>query len=84
MLNRKGLSKNIATKLETESSRMSVYPVALRFPFTGTKRPSPNHEKQPQTMIIIHQTLQLALCIGAGSVLLASVKHKFIHWTARW
>jgi hypothetical protein len=51
MLNRKGLSKNIATKLETESSRMSVYPVALRFPFTGTKRPSPNHEKQPQTMI---------------------------------
>jgi hypothetical protein len=25
--------------------------VALRFPFTGTKGPSPNHEKQPQTII---------------------------------
>ena len=31
----------------TESSRMSLYAVALRFPFTGTKGPSTNHEKQP-------------------------------------
>jgi hypothetical protein len=30
---------------------MSVYPVALRFPFTGNKGPSLNHEKQPQTII---------------------------------
>ena len=25
--------------------------LALRFPFTGTKGPSPNYEKQPQTII---------------------------------
>jgi hypothetical protein len=31
----------------TESSRMSLYTVVFRFPFTGTKGPSPNHEKQP-------------------------------------
>jgi hypothetical protein len=30
---------------------MSLYAVALRFPFIGTKGPSPNHEKQPQTII---------------------------------
>ena len=30
---------------------MSLYAVALRFPFTGTMGPSPNHEKQPQTII---------------------------------
>uniref|UniRef100_A0A674E5Y3 Myosin IXb n=1 Tax=Salmo trutta TaxID=8032 RepID=A0A674E5Y3_SALTR len=29
----------------TESSRMSLYAVALRFPFTGTKGTSPNHLK---------------------------------------
>ena len=27
------------------------YAVALRFPFTGTKGPSPNHGKQPQNII---------------------------------
>ena len=31
-------------------SRMSLYAVALIFPFTGTKGPSPNQEKQPQTI----------------------------------
>uniref|UniRef100_A0A4W5PB89 N-terminal EF-hand calcium binding protein 2 n=1 Tax=Hucho hucho TaxID=62062 RepID=A0A4W5PB89_9TELE len=35
----------------TESSRMSLYAVALRFPFTATKGLSPNHEKQSQTII---------------------------------
>ena len=30
---------------------MSLYGEALRFPFTGTKGPSPNHEKEPQTII---------------------------------
>jgi hypothetical protein len=28
--------------------------------------------------------LQLALCIGAGSVLLASTKPRFVRWIARW
>ena len=31
----------------TELSRMYLTAVALRFPFTGTKEPSPNHEKRP-------------------------------------
>ena len=35
----------------TESSRISLYAVKLRFPFIGTKGPSPNHEKQSQTII---------------------------------
>jgi hypothetical protein len=42
--------KRPSPKCSTESSRMS-YAVALRFPFTGTKGKSPNHEKQPQTII---------------------------------
>jgi hypothetical protein len=50
--NRKGPSSNCCHKVgSTESSRMSLYAVALRFPFTGTKGPSSNHEKQPQTII---------------------------------
>ena len=35
-------------------------------------------------LFLSHQTLQLALCIGAGSVLLASTKPRFVHRTARW
>ena len=35
----------------TESSRISLYTVALRFPFTATKGPSLNHEQQPRTII---------------------------------
>ena len=81
-LNRKGPSPNCCHKVgRTESSRMSLYAVALRFPFTGTKGPSPNNEK---TLFILHQTLQLALCIGAGRVLLVSAKPRFIPRTARW
>ena len=50
--NRKGTSPNCCHKVgSTESFRMSLYAVALRFPFTGIKGPSPNHEKQPQTII---------------------------------
>ena len=66
----------------SEPSRMSLYAVALRFPFTGTKGPSPNHETSPRPLFLLHQTLQLALCIEAGSVLLASAKPRFVRWTA--
>ena len=68
----------------TESSRMSLYAVALRFPFAGTWGPHQNHEKQPQTIIPPTPNVQLALCILAGSVLLASAKPRFICRTARW
>jgi hypothetical protein len=34
--------------------------------------------------IVPHQTLQLALCILAGSFLLASANPSFVHRTARW
>ena len=40
-------------------SRLALYAVALRFPFTGTKGPEP---------FLLHQTVQVALCIGAGRV----------------
>ena len=50
--NRKVPSPNCCYKFgSTESPRMSLYAVALRFHFTGTKGPSLNHEKQPQTII---------------------------------
>ena len=52
---------------------MSLYAVTLSFPFTGTKRPSPNHNST-RPLFLLHQTLQLALCIRVGSVLLASPK----------
>uniref|UniRef100_A0A4W5JR66 Ig-like domain-containing protein n=1 Tax=Hucho hucho TaxID=62062 RepID=A0A4W5JR66_9TELE len=35
-------------------------------------------------LFLLHQTLQLALCIGTGSVLLASTKPRFVGQTARW
>ena len=63
---------------------MSLCAVVLRFPFTGTKGPSPNHENSPRPLILLHQTLQLALCIRAGSNLLESAKPRFVCWTARW
>ena len=61
---RKGPSPNCCHKVgSTELSRMSLHAVALRFPFTGTKGPSPNHEKQPQPLFVLPQTLQWALYI---------------------
>ena len=62
---------------------MSLYAVALRFPLTGTKGPSLNHENSPRPLFI-HQTLQLVLCIGAGNVFVALAKHRLVCRTARW
>ncbi|KAK6297583.1 hypothetical protein J4Q44_G00321660 [Coregonus suidteri] len=47
----KGLPQTVATKLEAQNHLEYLYAVAFRFPFTGTKGPSPNQEKQPQTII---------------------------------
>ena len=66
----KGLPQTVATFGSPESSIMSLYAVALRFPFTGIKGPSPNHENITRPLFLLHQTLQSALRIGAGSVLL--------------
>ena len=47
----KCLPQNYCHKVgSTELSRMSLYAVALIFPFNGTKGPSLNHEKRPQTI----------------------------------
>ena len=59
----KGLHKLLP---QSWNYRMSLYVVALRFPFTGTKGPNPNHEKQPLT--IIPPPPNFALCIRAGSI----------------
>ena len=52
----KGLPQTVATKLEAQN-RLFFFvfciAVALIFPFTGTKWPSPNHEKQPQSIILL-------------------------------
>ena len=41
-------------------------------------------KNSPRPLFLLHQTLQLALCIGADSVLLASEKPRLIRWIARW
>ena len=41
-------------------------------------------KNSPRPLFLLHQTLELALCIGAASVLLASAKHRFFCRTARW
>ena len=46
-----GLPQTVATKLEVQNRLVSLYAVALIFPYTGTKGPSPNHEKQSQAII---------------------------------
>ena len=38
----------------------------------------------PRPLFFLHQTLQLALCIWAGSVLLASAKPRLVSQTDRW
>ena len=43
--------QTVTTVGTTELSRMLLYAVALRFPFTGTKRSCPSHQKQPETII---------------------------------
>uniref|UniRef100_A0A4W5KB60 Endonuclease III-like protein 1 n=1 Tax=Hucho hucho TaxID=62062 RepID=A0A4W5KB60_9TELE len=40
-------------------------------------------KNSPRPLFLLHQTLQLALGIGAGSVPLASAKPRFVHRTAR-
>ena len=40
-----------------ESSRMSLYAVAFKFAFTGTKGPSLNHDNRPRPLFFLHQTL---------------------------
>ena len=71
---KRAFPKLLAEVESTESSRMSLYAVALRFPFTGTKGRSPNHEKEPQTIIPPPPNFTVGAYIGAGSVLLV-VRH---------
>ena len=42
---------------------MSLYAVELIFPFTGTKEPKPNNEKQNQTAISPPPNSKVGLCI---------------------
>ena len=82
--NRKQPSSNCCQKVgSTELSRMSLYPVALRFPFTGTKG-AWTMKNSPRPLFLLRQTLQLTVCIGAGNVLLAPTKPRFVRRTARW
>ena len=55
----------------------------VRVPFTGTKGPSPAPEKQPHTIIPLHQTLHLAQCSQTSTVLLATAKTRLVHQIAR-
>ena len=68
----------------TESSTMSLSAVALRFPFTETKGHSPNHEKQPQTIIPSPPNFTVGTMHWDRYMLLASAKPRFVRRTARW
>ena len=41
-------------------------------------------KNSPRPLLLLHQTLPLALCIEAGCVLLAPAKHRFVRLTGRW
>ena len=75
--NRKEPSPNCCHKVwSIESSRMSLYAVALRFPFTGTRGPSPNHEKTAPDHYS-SSTKLYSWHYAFGQV-------AFVHQTARW
>ena len=78
---RKDLPQIVTKVVSTVLSRMSSYAVALRFPFTGSKGPSPNHGKQPQT-IFPPLNFKIGTMHLAGSVHPASAKPRFICRTA--
>jgi len=65
-------------------SKLSWYAEAFRVPFTGTKGPSPATEKQPHTIIPLHQTLHLTQCSQTSTVLLATANPRLVHQIARW
>ena len=73
--NKKGPSPNCCHKDgSTESSRMSLYAVALRFPFTELRGLARTMINSPRPLFLLHH-----LCIGAGSVLLVSRWRSVIH-----
>jgi hypothetical protein len=81
--NSKGPSPNCCHKVgSTELSRMSLYAIVLKssLELRGLARTMKNSPRP----FFLHQTLQLALCIRSGSLLLASAKPRFVCRTARW
>ena len=82
--NMKGPSQNCSHKVgNMELSNISWCAEAFRVPFTGTKGPSPAPEKQPHTIIPLHQTLHLAQCSQTSTILLATAKPRLVHQIAR-
>lgn len=82
--NKKGLPQTVSTTLEVVLSKMAWHTEALRSPFTGSKGPSTNPEKQPLYHYPSstkphswHNAGQL------GNVLLASTKPRLTPLTAK-
>uniref|UniRef100_A0A8C4WWL3 Intraflagellar transport 140 homolog (Chlamydomonas) n=1 Tax=Eptatretus burgeri TaxID=7764 RepID=A0A8C4WWL3_EPTBU len=69
----KGLPQTVATKLEAQNRQECHYMLKSR-----------TMKNSPRLLFLLHQTLQLVLCIRAGSVLLASAKPRFICRIAGW
>ena len=84
--NRKGPSPNCSHRVGSMelSNISSWYAEIFRVPFTGTKGPSPAPEKQPHTIIPLHQTLRLAQCSQTSTVFMVTAKPSLIHQIARW
>ena len=72
--NRKGPPQTVATKLEAKNHlECHCMLFSLHWSLALIMKNS------PRPLFLRQQTLQLALCIGAGSVLMASAKHRFVH-----
>jgi hypothetical protein len=67
-----------------KSSRMSLYAAALRFPFSANKGPSPNHEKQSQTIIPLPPNFTIETMHLDRQRFLATAKPPFVRRTAKW
>jgi hypothetical protein len=81
----KGLPQTVATKLEAQNC-LECHSVLHRLDFSSLELRglAQNMKYSSRPIFLLHQTLQLALCIGAGSILLTSTKPRWICRTARW
>ena len=58
--------------------------LSLDFPSLELRGLAQTIKKSPRPLFLLHQTLQLALYIGPGRVMLASSKPRLVHRTAMW
>ena len=80
-----GRPQTVATKLEAQNFLECHCTLYMNIsPSLELRGLAQTMKNSPRPLFLFHQTLQLALYIGAGSILLAAAKPRFVRWTARW